>query len=91
MGLGFYRGINKYNYNYYIELKEYKRHSTYDSSYTKPQYLYVSGFSWGILYGVMYANPFLLPFVISKELYRLEVNIRGINEEKKKYSFYEII
>ena len=35
----------------------------------------------------MYLNPFLLPIFIYKELYRLEVNIRGLDEEKKERKY----
>ena len=28
-------------------------------------------------------NPLLLPLTLYKEMYRLEVNVRGLDEEKK--------
>jgi len=30
----------------------------------------------------LYANPGLLPFSVYKEMYRLEVNIRNLEDEK---------
>jgi hypothetical protein len=76
-GLGFIRGINSYKYN----------HEKYDED--KP-YLYLSSIGNGLFGIVMYGNPILLPICIHKELYRLEVNIRNLEDEKKN-TFYNDI
>ena len=79
-GLGFIRGIKSYNYNYtYKENKENKKYIYLDSMY--------NGF-FGIL---MYANIALFPYLIYKELYRLEVNIRNLENEKKSKLYIDII
>ena len=65
-GLGFIRGTQYYNYT----------RSYYESG------MYINMFASGI-YGIMlYVNPFFVPFIIYKELYRLEVCIRNLEDEK---------
>ena len=51
----------------------------------KEPYLYSSSFMYGIFGLVIYANPILLPFTTYKEVYRLEINIRNLNEKQDKY------
>ena len=52
-------------------------------NYEKENYLYVNSVCYGI-YGIfLYINPFLLPFLVHKEIYRLEVNLRKLENEKK--------
>jgi hypothetical protein len=49
----------------------------------KENYLYVNSVCYGI-YGIgLYISPFLLPFSLHKEIYRLEVNLRNLENEKK--------
>jgi hypothetical protein len=49
---------------------------------TKENYLYINSVCYGI-YGIgLYINPFLLPFSVHKEIYRLEVNLRNLENEK---------
>lgn len=90
VALGFYRGVKLYNYKYKYELIEYEKKE--DKKYSKkPTYFYAACFGSGTFGGLMYVNPFFIPIIISKEIYRLEVNIRGMNEEKEQPSFYEIL
>ena len=70
--LGFTRGLNSYDYNY-----------TKCKSIHKETYLYISKGQQGLLGIFLYTNPVLLPFILYKEMYRLEVNVRGLEEEKK--------
>ena len=68
-GLGFIRGINSYEYNY--------------NKYNKNEpYIYSNSILNGFFGIFMYANPFFLPFSIYKEIYRLEINLRNIENEK---------
>ena len=72
--LGIKRGIDDNNFCKYDNNK---------SELVKTYRMY----SYKILYGFMglylYANPFLVMITIPKEIYRLEVNIKGIENEKK--------
>jgi len=68
-GLGFVRGINSYTYH-----KE-----------KTENYLYLHAFGYGCCGIFLYTNPFMLPFSVYKELYRLEVNIRKLDENKDFY------
>ena len=49
----------------------------------KENYLYINSVCYGI-YGIgLYINPLLLPLLLHKEIYRLEVNLRNLENEKK--------
>lgn len=76
-GLGFYRGINYYKYN----------HNKYE---TKENFLYSSSIVYGFYGLFIYANPFLLPILSYKEIYRLECNVRNLENEKKEY-YYRLL
>ena len=68
--LGFTRGLQSYDY-------------TYHKSIHKEPYLYIHKGQHGLLGIFVYMNPFLSPLTLYKEIYRLEVNLRGLEEEKK--------
>ena len=70
-GLGFIRGINSYTYNY-------NKHESY---------LYSKSLFHGIFGLFIYIHPIILPYTIYKEVYRLEIDMRNIEDEKKT-SFY---
>ena len=78
--LGFYRGIIHHDYMYP------KKKDT-----NKEPYLYSKELSYqlnrivgGGLYGIfIYINPFIILSTLPRELYRLEVDIRGLEDEKK--------
>ena len=46
---------------------------------------------YGVYGLIMYMNPPFFPFTIYKELYRLEVNIRNLEDEKKTEYYHKII
>lgn len=80
--LGFIRGVKYYNYNY----------NEYYSKYTNPEpYLYIKSITNGFMGIFMYMNPILIPFFICKEIYRLEVNIRNLENEKNSKNYNDII
>ena len=68
-GLGFIRGINSYKYNHNKDEK-------------KENYLYINSVCYGFFGVSIYCNPFLLPVTVYKEIYRLEVNTRNLENEK---------
>ena len=70
--LGFKRGIDSFNYNN----KDSPRAG-----------LYVNKAFWGVSGTIFYITPILFFFAAYKEIYRLEVNLRGLEDEKKT-SFY---
>ena len=74
---------------YYNKEKErYSKNKYLDTTYearqpVKPSYFYFSMIGYG-LFGIMiYVNPIMLPIVFVKEMYRLEINLRNIDNEKK--------
>ena len=84
--LGFYRGVKEYDY---FDLM---------SNRVRKAYLYSdilnNGFKriGGGLYGVfIYINPFLLCVTIPREIYRLEVNLRGLDFEKETDTYKRMI
>jgi hypothetical protein len=79
-GLGFFRGINYYTYKH--------KHDKYES---KKTYLYLSSIGYGLYGFTLYANPILLPISIYKELYRIEVNLRNLENEKNSESYNELL
>ncbi len=81
--LGFKRGMNSYDYNY--SNNRLYRHSE------KMKYpLYLDKLVWGIGGMLWYSNPVGGFFGLYKEVYRLEVNLRGIEDEKKTAYYNEV-
>ena len=79
--LGFVRGINSFDYsNSKVKSLE---NEVYIAKYTEK-------FVYGLSGIFVYVNPILFPIMIYKELYRLEVNIRGL-EPRKCERFYNDI
>lgn len=68
--LGFVRGVNSHIYN----------HNKYNPE--KPV-IYSHSVTYGLFGIIMYANPVFFPIVIHKEFYRIEVNVRNLENEKK--------
>ena len=77
-GIGFKRGINSYKYN----------HIKYEKN---ESYIYSNSIIDGIFGIIMYANPILFPLTLHKELYRLEINSRNLENEKKSRYYNELI
>ena len=77
--LGFIRGIQHYQY----------KHTT--SMGQSNSILYINSLYLGCWGGILYACPVLLPFSIYKELYKLEVNIRNLEDEKKTSYYNDLI
>lgn len=67
---GFYRGVHAYDF----QQNEYK--------ILNNTYFYHEAILYGIIGSFMYISPIVF-FKIPKEIYRLEVNLRNLEEEKK--------
>ena len=81
--LGFKRGINSYDYNY--SNNRLYRHSE------KMKYpLYLDKLVWGIGGMLWYSIPVGWFLGLYKEIYRLEVNLRNIEDEKKTAYYNEV-
>jgi hypothetical protein len=78
--LGFYRGAKQYSYNCDIEIKKYADKINAAAS-TKPKFMTTSCIFRGFIGTAAYVFPCTMPFVAYKEIYRLEMNIRGLDEE----------
>jgi len=77
-GLGFIRGIESYNYSYCKYEKNKK-------------YIYSNSIPYALFGIIIYANPAIFPFLMHKELYRLEVNLRNLENEKESSYYNNII
>jgi len=78
--LGFYRGLNSYNYNY-VKNKLYRHSNPF----------YIDKVVWGVVGTLIYLNPITFFFVLYKEVYRLEVNLRGLEDEKNTDYYNEVL
>jgi hypothetical protein len=90
--VGFYRGINEYKYHYKKDFDRYENDCTNYATdkFEKPTFFYLNSFCLGTYGLFMYVNPFFLPIFIYKEFYRLEVNVRGLDEEKKTRKYNQV-
>jgi len=79
--LGFNRGLKLYDYKY----KKDKEHNS------EKTYFYSSKIFYGFYGTLIYTNPIFIFTTIPKEIYRLEIIIRGIESEKNKDEYYELI
>jgi hypothetical protein len=80
--LGFYRGLNDYDHRY----EKYK-----NSIYKNKPYLYSERCFNGLLGFIFYISPPLLFFIIPNEIYRFEVNMRGMEYEKQSDKYNSLL
>lgn len=77
-GLGFFRGVNSYIYH--------------NNKYNKNEpCIYSNSIIEGVFGIILYCNPILLPITIHKEIYRLEINIRKLEDEKNSKYYNDLI
>ena len=87
--LGFYRGGKLYNYEYKKQYSRYEElKDTKNCSISKPKYFYTGCIASSFIGCFLYINPLTVFLIIPKEIYRIEVNIRGLHDEKEKDSYY---
>lgn len=58
---------------------------------TKPKFMTTSCIFRGFMGTALYLFPCTMPFVAYKEIYRLEMNIRGIDEDINSTNYYDLI
>lgn len=75
--LGYKRGINSYDYR--CNKNPHKQH------------LYLQKGLWGLASMMLYFNPATFFFLLYKEIYRLEVNLRGLEDEKKTDYYNQVL
>ena len=80
--LGLKRGLNSYDYNY-------SKNKIYRNSSIGP--LYIDKVGWGFAGIMCYLNPATFFIILYKEVYRLEVNLRGLEDEKKTDYYNEML
>ena len=88
---------------YNVRLEEYNKNTEENSKrlykykpptlyYEKPYYLYSHSILFGICGSGMYINPFTFFIMAIKEVYRLEINMRGeLDELKNKDKYYNLL
>ena len=81
--LGFKRGVDSYNYHY-------SNNRLYRHSEKMKSPLYLDKLAWGIGGTLWYSNPVSGFFGLYKEVYRLAVNLRGLEDEKKTAYYNEV-
>lgn len=75
--LGFIRGLNHYDY----------KHNKYNKDNL---YLYSGRIGIGLFGFICYANPFFMPIFFTKEIYRCEVKLRNLEQEKNSDNYNEL-
>jgi len=79
--LGFKRGMDDYTYSYEKQKTKGKN----------IEYMYSEQITYGLIGSFIYVNPVLLVITIPKEIYRLEVNIRDLKNEKESNYYNELL
>jgi hypothetical protein len=77
--LGFNRGMNSYDYSYKKDSHKIK------------EPLYLEKGIWGLTSSLAYITPVTFFLVLYKEIYRLEVQLRGLEHEKKTDYYNQVL
>ncbi len=99
--LGVYRGIKDYGFKYKQRVTKYEQDcEKYPNIYkntdiynyaTKPKYYTSDAIATGCLGFVLYANPATCLIMLYNELHRLEINLRGYDDEKEKEEYHKLL
>jgi hypothetical protein len=89
--LGFYRGTKQYNYYYNKYKTDRKSPYMYTKEIEKETTRIVMCGMYGIFGILIYINPFCAPVIISKEIYRTEVYIRNLHDERNKDYYNNVL
>ena len=82
--LGFKRGLNSYDYNY-------SHNKLYSHGKQIKNPFYLDKLAGGIFSAIAYLNPVTGLIGLYKEIYRIEVNLRGLEDEKKTDYYNEVL
>lgn len=77
--LGFARGTHSYEFNHNRAWSKFE------------PYMYSTKFGFGVIGVFVYLCPAFYVIVLPKEIYRLEVNIRGLEDEKETQYYNNIL
>lgn len=93
-GLGAYRGVKYYGFRHKQNVKKYEKDlkdypNLYKNIIITPKYYTSDAIAIGFMGFVLYANPVTALFMFYNEIHRLEINLRGYDEEKEKEEYYK--
>lgn len=87
--LGFYRGIQEEEFDFNEEKEHYEKYEHvylhFNAFRKHPQKIFVNYFNTGMIGMSLYINPFTFYIPLMKEIYRIEVNLRGLEKNDKYY------
>lgn len=88
--LGFRRGYLQYKYTHEQSMKKYEENRPYA---IKPEQFYYTNALLASFFGgaIVYINPFFIPWTVIREIKRLEINLRGLEEEKSSPDYYRVL
>ncbi len=92
--LGFRRGYLQYKHTHEQKMKKYLEDKEANKSYgAKPEPFYYTNAALEGFFGgaIVYINPFFLPWTIFREIKRLEINLRDLEEEKNSPDYYRVL
>lgn len=101
--LGYYRGIKQYRFEHDKKMTTYQERMTrynkdqimyphlYQEQPDKPIFYYCTSFLFGLAGSGIYLFPGTIVVCFCKEIYRLEINLRGLEDQKKQDHYNEII
>lgn len=92
--LGFYRGTQYYQFKHNTDLKQYEEKKKLYSTSTyleKPVKYYSIQFAVGVWGSCIYIMPLIGLIPVIKEIYRLEINLRGIKDKQNNEAYYNLL
>ena len=91
--LGFYRGVQQYNFENKQKIQTYKNDKIRypEIDFFPPTYFYTSTLVYGTSGFFFYLFPGTVPICFVKELYRVEINMRGIEAEKQTFFYNNML
>ena len=88
--LGFYRGTQYYDFYHEQEIQKRLNDRDLNDRDLNDRDFYSNKIGAGAFGTVAYILPFFCVFPLIKEMHRLEINLYGLEEEKKKPEYYSL-